>query len=314
MKHQFGSVKEMLEFFRATGAQGGKTAARRMTKAERIARAKKAAAASAKVRTQRAQNRVRDLHPKTTIQMQLDAMSHAAGQSCVGIVGRGGVVLGTGTFIKDRYRQPAILTAEHVIRGTPPNELRFFLPRAGARIAEYPITSPAQIPTNEMRERVSLNIQKLYQNRVLDVALLVLSNDVVPDPFWTFRNINAPSRVLPIGSPLLLLGYPADRALTLSDGRKIAMSQIVYPTVVKTFKHRSVNPATHRLLDFPYSDEIKPHGFSGGAIWYHVKDKRKIWKAEPGFAGMIIEFISSRNVLIALKPAAIRKFLRHVQP
>jgi hypothetical protein len=44
----------MLEFFKKTGATGGKTAAKKMTKAERSARAKKAAAASAKVRSAKA--------------------------------------------------------------------------------------------------------------------------------------------------------------------------------------------------------------------------------------------------------------------
>ena len=39
------------------GAQGGKAAAERMTKAERVARAKKAAAASAKVRGKKAKER-----------------------------------------------------------------------------------------------------------------------------------------------------------------------------------------------------------------------------------------------------------------
>ena len=38
------------------GAQGGKAAAKRMTKAQRVARAKKAAAASAKVRSAAAAN------------------------------------------------------------------------------------------------------------------------------------------------------------------------------------------------------------------------------------------------------------------
>jgi hypothetical protein len=39
---------------RILGAQGGKAAAKRMTKAQRVARAKKAAAASAKVRSAKA--------------------------------------------------------------------------------------------------------------------------------------------------------------------------------------------------------------------------------------------------------------------
>lgn len=47
-------MTEMMEFFKETGATGGKVAAKGMTKAERKARAKKAAAASAKVRSKRA--------------------------------------------------------------------------------------------------------------------------------------------------------------------------------------------------------------------------------------------------------------------
>ena len=47
------------EAVRLLGAQGGKAAAKRMTKAQRIARAKKAAAASAKVRSAKKRNRVR---------------------------------------------------------------------------------------------------------------------------------------------------------------------------------------------------------------------------------------------------------------
>ncbi len=47
-------MTEMVDFFKATGAKGGKLAAKRMTKAERTARAKKAAAASAKVRSAKA--------------------------------------------------------------------------------------------------------------------------------------------------------------------------------------------------------------------------------------------------------------------
>jgi hypothetical protein len=44
---------------RLLGAQGGKAAAKRMTKAQRIARAKKAAAASAKVRSKNAKQRAK---------------------------------------------------------------------------------------------------------------------------------------------------------------------------------------------------------------------------------------------------------------
>jgi hypothetical protein len=46
--------KAVFEFLRVQASKGGKTAASRMTKAQRVARAKKAAAASAKVRTAKA--------------------------------------------------------------------------------------------------------------------------------------------------------------------------------------------------------------------------------------------------------------------
>jgi hypothetical protein len=44
-KKKFGSVMEMMDFFKQTGSQGGKRAAERMTKAARTERAKKAAEA-----------------------------------------------------------------------------------------------------------------------------------------------------------------------------------------------------------------------------------------------------------------------------
>jgi hypothetical protein len=54
---KFGSVTEMMEFFKKTGARGGKATAKKMTSEQRRARAKKAAAASAKVRTAKAKKR-----------------------------------------------------------------------------------------------------------------------------------------------------------------------------------------------------------------------------------------------------------------
>lgn len=60
-KREFTSMTEMLDFFREAGRRGGKIGGRRaaegMSKAERIARAKKAAAASAKVRSAKARAR-----------------------------------------------------------------------------------------------------------------------------------------------------------------------------------------------------------------------------------------------------------------
>jgi hypothetical protein len=64
-KRSFGSLTELQEYLREQGRVGGKIggpiggklAAKRMTKAQRVARAKKAAAASAKVRSKKARDR-----------------------------------------------------------------------------------------------------------------------------------------------------------------------------------------------------------------------------------------------------------------
>lgn len=60
-KRTFGSLTEFQEFLRESGREGGKIggkiAAKRMTKTQRVARAKKAAAASAKVRSKKAGER-----------------------------------------------------------------------------------------------------------------------------------------------------------------------------------------------------------------------------------------------------------------
>ena len=56
-RRKFGSMTEMIEFFQETGRKGGKVAAKKMTKAQRVARAKKAAAASANVRSKKARTK-----------------------------------------------------------------------------------------------------------------------------------------------------------------------------------------------------------------------------------------------------------------
>lgn len=55
--------KMIREAIRKLGAQGGRTAAKNMTKGQRVARAKKAAAASAKVRTAKAKARLQRKGP-----------------------------------------------------------------------------------------------------------------------------------------------------------------------------------------------------------------------------------------------------------
>jgi len=60
---------ELMEFLQKSGAEGGKIAAQRMTKAERVARARKGAKASAKVRSAKAKAKeappVAQASPKT---------------------------------------------------------------------------------------------------------------------------------------------------------------------------------------------------------------------------------------------------------
>jgi hypothetical protein len=60
-KREFASMTELMEFFKRTGREGGKVggkiAAQNMSKAARIARAKKAAKASAKVRRAKAKEK-----------------------------------------------------------------------------------------------------------------------------------------------------------------------------------------------------------------------------------------------------------------
>ena len=73
--------KTMLQAARLLGAQGGKAAAENMTATQRKVRAKKAAAASAKVRTARA----KVSHPVTLQGEQIKAMIHAFSRSRVGI-------------------------------------------------------------------------------------------------------------------------------------------------------------------------------------------------------------------------------------
>jgi len=57
VRKKFSSVMELMAFFKESGRKGGKIAAARMTPEQRRERARKAAAASAKVRSAKAKGR-----------------------------------------------------------------------------------------------------------------------------------------------------------------------------------------------------------------------------------------------------------------
>jgi len=75
--------RTILEATRFLGAQGGKQAAKNMTKAQRVARAKKAAAASAKVRSAKAMERRQMTKSETAHTIDLTDMAREISRQIV---------------------------------------------------------------------------------------------------------------------------------------------------------------------------------------------------------------------------------------
>jgi hypothetical protein len=137
-----------------------------LTPEQRKAIATKAAAASAKVRGANAKKKRTPSHPITIDKEQHKAFIHAIGQSCVGIVGRDSVVIGTGTLVEAGDRL-AILTAEHVIHGCGAADLRFFLPKSGGQIADAPLQSLRNLQPDQVVPGLALPFESIHKDAVL---------------------------------------------------------------------------------------------------------------------------------------------------
>jgi hypothetical protein len=226
--------------------------------------------------------------------------------------------LGTGTACTWKGHS-LILTAEHVVAEAEPENLAFLL-----RVDEA-INWEGMGKPEEVVPRVSLPVERIVRCREHDLAAIVLRANELTGTRIQFCELPkqlATSRTLKREGSVFLLGYPSDRIFPVAK-TKTANVEANYNAVRPTILTGTIanppsralssqyDPERDVLLNYEPSDpKMKPHGFSGAAVW---KDRTErsghVWTADPMIFGVLTHAFMISKLLLVVGAPAIKKFL-----
>lgn len=207
-----------------------------------------------------------------------------------------------------------ILTAEHVLDGAEPSDLRFFIRRGGK------IDWGTRPSRPEPALGVSLSIDRIVRCESEDIACIVLSN--TENRFEFVRLPKAFAKVPPAGGCTLLYGCPSDTNVPVAAARTESALHVAFAAqprgcwavvrgdVPPRFPS-SFDPSKHFLLNYdPAEEGAMPHGFSGAGVWYRRAARDTIWCADPVLAGVQKSWHKPSNTMIVIRSSVVRHFLK----
>jgi hypothetical protein len=242
----------------------------------------------------------------------------------VGIAVENNMGVGTGTLVLvngERF----IFTAEHVIRGCKPADIRFWM-RPSAPIKEK-AAADLQIPEiARLTLGVQLPIVDISANKRTGIAALKLDPSfVLPEAAdvydighsrefmsWEDKKIDTLS--------IVLVGYPVANFKELFAEGNRSFRYLGCASHLSEYSVELNNTAWSRLGSeysqskdfvlkyFGFSDDdfVNPKGFSGGAVWVLGEHPgRTVWSPAPIFVGVVHDYAPQSDLLIATELPAL---------
>jgi hypothetical protein len=251
-------------------------------------------------------------------------MQEAARKSTVGVVSGSGQNLwrglGTGTLV--RWRDEClVLTADHVIGDTRPDDLRFFLPFDAPPIDvdRDALRTMRGLPTVLQRSFVDLRVTRIVRDPNIDLAAIVVScSTVASNPPATFFAIPEDGATPPAGTATFTIGFPYDISRVLEDGKRIVFTHADWwpidpsPSNLTTF-----DPGIHFVSRFSAADDYPdadPTGLSGSARWGRRDATPGVWHPNLDLTGVTITYYRSSRQLKMVRRESVINFLRSVAP
>jgi hypothetical protein len=235
------------------------------------------------------------------------ALKNSVLQSTVGVTAADEVMLGTGTMLSFGAFM-GILTAWHVIENSNLQNLRFMAPEPDPGDAGVTLRSVSAI-----------NVVDLLGDKRSDLAFLLLGEPLSDDRFSNFRTLPEIEAPLPVGSGVMIVGYPHAFVNPTTDSRgRVARRVVENPVVVDSrTKDRSdrYDPEVHFLMTYPPAEReanYNPRGFSGGAVWRFDLSPRAVFAPVPVFCGVTTMHTKCGDgeALIAVRASVVRSFLQ----
>lgn len=250
-------------------------------------------------------------------ELAADAMDEAARLSTVGIVSGSGKNkwkgLGTGTLIRWKG-QPAILTANHVIRGTSAEDLRFFLPLENPpkTVERDVLLSMRGAATTNLLPFSPLHVGGVIADADLDVAVILVDEKLDGrHPAARFFEM-APGGHTPTEGALVSRGFPHDLSRWTEANEGVVFMYGHWTTVVAIPDgHSNVDPEIHFVAPFDDPDKkAHPAGLSGSAQWFRRSTPPpSLWTPNLDIGGITISYLTPERLLKMVRREAVEYFL-----
>ena len=257
-----------------------------------------------------------------------DGIEAAIRLSTVGIVvgsgDRKGQDIGTGTLICWRGRH-LILTAEHVIAGTPAKDIRIILPPDSppVKVERDTLLNLPGMLTKNIREPVELKLGQLVADAKLDLAAMQVDSGIAEKYPLRFFNLAMGGRTPGEGRQTTIIGFPYDISLVTTNDRRVISTSVEWTRIAPNReRHPGFDPDIHFLAVYTEAEDYpdaKPLGMSGGAMWFlrdemsQVDGTEGLWYPKIDIDGVGISWHQKTKLLMMVRREAVEEFLTAVE-
>lgn len=239
-------------------------------------------------------------------QAAAQALEERAASHTVGLVVSDEKEVGSGILVR-RAQSFYVLTAAHVIGGTPHEQIRFLLRQEG-RLNRVPVE---HLEFSEMSPTEALPIMRLHIYEERDLAAIELDIRATSPllsytlPFEDLELSSSP----PVDQVVLFCGYPSEVARVVGPA-SMALALCIKWSTVQPSIEREEGAHSHFWMDFRGEavNGLHPHSFSGAGVWYKTQ-ATEIWQPNLRMAGIVQSFLPRRKLLECIRVEAVRDFV-----
>lgn len=218
--------------------------------------------------------------------------------------------IGTGSAIFWRGH-PLILTASHVIKDSPNDDIYFHFRHQGT-MKVAPLDELHSHPEMKYTRKVKIEIRRRYASEDLDLAVLEVRESISKEHLIQFFSLTEDSITPPAGTIIVMHGYPSDLAKTVAPQTAASYAMIQWSRIEKNPKFEPFNPETEFVTKFRVNN-LHARGYSGAGVWFD-KPTNGVWHPNLGLAGVCTHYYSGRKLVSVVRIEQVIRFLNKAFP
>jgi len=206
-----------------------------------------------------------------------------------------------------------ILTAGHVIEGSPDDDIWFYFRHEGT-MKRSPIEELPHRRDVEYKTKVRIKIVGLYCSQKVDLAALEVERSIDREHRVRLFELPEHSATPPSGTVMTMRGYPSAQARVVAPGSAAAFAMLQWGRIQEKPRFEPFDPATEFLTPFVAANQgMHARGFSGAGVWFD-RPTDGVWHPNLGLAGVCTHYYPRRKLLSILRIEQVMQFLDEAFP